>query len=152
MAKNKAAANEAAGEKAKAERAPRIGKAEVERIYDEQGGKSWISGVPLHPMRHGSEWHISDGRAITDDERKLKGGRSWNELRDHIGGRMQAAVDGVAEAKQALGLAEQRERDTRERFAGLIGADGKIRFDGEKAAKVASEKPGASAGEAGAEP
>lgn len=131
----------------KRERAPRLSQQQVVAIYAAQGGKCYILGTPLV----GDEWSISDGKAISSEGRRLKGSRTWDELRKHILGRI---GDEAAEV-EALGIdlqvAKERQASTLKGFAGLLasGAEGRpagVVFAGERTNKEAEvPEPAASA-------
>lgn len=120
---------------------PRVSREEAVRIHGEQKGLCWCLGTPLGPG-----WTIVDGRAISAEAAKLKGRRSWEELREHILGRIGDEAAEVESVEADLKTAKERQAATLKTLAAVLKTDEKsavtgVVFHGEKPAEQPAAAP-----------
>lgn len=123
MAKKQAETSDAA-------KAPRntLTKEQRVAIFKASGGQCWVFGTQLDPL---GAWHVDEGVLLSPEAKKLKGGRSLEELRTHMAEQVSEAHDKLMHARDELKAAEENLRDMNLRVRDLLTDSGAIRFAGE---------------------
>lgn len=118
-------------DKSEVVKAPRVTLTKEQRVavFKAAGGRCFVFGLELDPL---DVWHVEDGVLLSPAAKKLKRGRSLEELRTGIIEEFADAQAAAEEARVKASEAEARYVAVKAALGNLL-ADGKVRFAGEQA-------------------
>lgn len=121
------------------ERTPRVALTKAERVacYDAAAGRCYVFGTELREL---GEWSvIEEGGTrylLSPEAKKLKAGRTMEELRKHIADSFREACDAVDKSMAAAKAAKDRQNEMHRAYRDLLGGGDIVVFAGERKAEA----------------